>query len=170
MTAGSASRLGSVESVILHATCFLALGPLIAFVLHIALSALASLPTAGWAQTVSAGLDGLNLSGSIYALLALLALVIVGPAMFVTGAVVSLVSHHLVHERWITLSGFCIGAGVAMAFIPIIDQSESRLPLPWGGPTAIIVSGGAGLLMTRFTRFLRRWRDQPPEASGSGTP
>ncbi|KFC66473.1 hypothetical protein FG93_04403 [Bosea sp. LC85] len=152
-----------LEDVVLHAICFLVFGPSVVLFLLGCLEGIKSLYQEGWA---SASAVLLNLPAIMTSVLLALAWLTAGPVMAISGAIVSAVSRILPDERLLAVAAFGIAAVIGVVLMPLFDQSGSRLVLSWGIAEAVLVGGCAGVLMTRATGFLRRWRTRQLDASG----
>ena len=149
----------ALEDAIFHGLCFALIGPVIAFLLSGILSSVVAVPRIGLAQATANAAGFGTLLGTIYAFIAL---VVLGPFMFVSGVVISVFARRIRDERKLAILGFVAIAAMAVVFIPITGTPghNSRLPLPWDGPLEVFVSGLTGFLLIRVTRFLRKLRDR----------
>lgn len=149
---------------LLHALFFALCGPVVAFLGYLLLSEAMSFPRVGVVPAVKQMASAVQLLGTVYMIIAF---GVIGPLMFMTGAIVALVSRFVLNERTLTWLGFAAGAAMALAFSRITGiQEGSRLPLPWTGPLAIVVSGLTSSLLVWSTRFLRS-RGSPSAVTGS---
>lgn len=157
----------TLEKALFHALFFALCGPVVAFLGYLLLWDAMSIPRVGLFPAMNQAAKSVQLLGTVYLAIAF---AVIGPLMFMTGAVIALISRHVRNESALTVLGFAAAAVMAIGFSRITGiQEGSRLPLEWTGPLAIAVSGLTGSLLTRFTRHLRRWSDRSAAASSEAS-
>lgn len=153
----------ALEGAIFHGLFFGLLGPAIAFSIFAIASGVGALPKAGFLRAMTDIVNGIGLLGTVYALIAY---VVIGPMMFISGLLISALARSLRDERSLGVAGFFVAAAMTVAFMPITGDPghHNRLPYPWDGPLQMFVSGLTGFVLVRATRFLRVWRDRAANA------
>jgi hypothetical protein len=156
----------ALEDAIFHGLCFALLGPAIAFIALAILSSVGSLHRVGLVQATADAVSFISLLGTVYALIAF---VVIGPMMFVSGFLVSAVARRFRDDRLLGIVGCAICAAMMVVFMPITGDSDSRFPFPWNGTLQMFVSGVTGFVLVRATRFLRVWRNRAVSTRSSAS-
>ncbi len=152
----------TLEKALFHALFFAICGPAVAFLGYLLLWDAISIPRIGLFPAMNQAAKSVQLLGTVYLVIAF---AVIGPLMFMTGAIIALISRYVRNESALAVLGFAAAIVLAIAFSRITGiQEGSRLPLEWTGPLAIAMSGLTGSLLTRFTRGLRRSSDRSAAA------
>ena len=145
------------EDAVFHGLAFAVLGSILSMVMFGLFAELASICRVGVTE-IGQHIFGYLRMGMFSFVLAVF---VVGPPMFITGALVSVISYGLENERGLMLFGGIAVAAIAFLFAWIVGEpANARFPLIWAGASEILAGSLAGAATVRSTRFLRIWRER----------
>lgn len=146
-----------LEDAIFHGLAFAVVGAPVALLVLGLLSEFSSIHRIGFDEVGRHIFSYLRLGMFSFVLTVFL----IGPPMFITGILVSVMSYGLENERRLTLFGGIAFAAIAFFLGWIMGEPKNaRFPSLWVSAGQLLAGGLAGAAMVRSTRFLRKWRDR----------
>jgi hypothetical protein len=146
-----------LEDAIFHGLVFAILGSILSMLMFGMLSEALSVYRVGFSEFGHHAFAYLRMGMISFVLAAF----VIGPPMFIAGALVSVLSYGLENERGLMVFGGVATAAVVFIFGWIIGEpTNARFLVTWAGAGETVAGGLAGALMVRSTRALRIWRDR----------